>query len=356
MFRRIGIIFGIMTLAGSALMADFSYQQTTTITGGALVNMMKVAGVFSKQARQSRDPVHTTVALKGDRMAHRGPNDVTVIDVGKETITTIDLQKKTYSVVTFDEMKQMMEQMSQKMKQGNQGDVTFKVSAKDTGNAKQVAGFDAREMVLRMEMESTGKQSGQQGSMVITSDMWIAPAVPGYAEVRDFSRRMAEKLNWTPGGNMFTNRPDIAQGMAEAYKEIGKLDGMPVLQTMVMGAEGTVPPGDGGQQPAAQSQPQAQPRPQAQPAPERPSVGGALGSALGGRFGLGRKKSQPKQEDQPPAEPAAAPAQAPASAPGSLLKMTTETSGFSAAPVDESQFAVPAGFKKVESDMKRAGQ
>ena len=29
--------------------------------------------------------------------------------------------------------------------------------------------------------------------MVITTDMWIAPGVPGYQEVRDFYRRMAEK-------------------------------------------------------------------------------------------------------------------------------------------------------------------
>jgi hypothetical protein len=71
---------------------------------------------------------------------------------------------------------------------------------------------------------------------------------------------------------------------------------------------------------------------------------------LGGRFGLGRKK---------PAEQPAAPANAPASggqpsgAPGSLLEMTTEMSSFSANAVDASLLEVPAGFKKVDSELRK---
>ena len=42
-----------------------------------------------------------------------------MIDLGSGTITSIDLQKKQYSVMTFDEMKQMMEQMSQKMQKSD---------------------------------------------------------------------------------------------------------------------------------------------------------------------------------------------------------------------------------------------
>jgi hypothetical protein len=34
--------------------------------------------------------------------------------------------------------------------------------------------------------------------------------------------------------------------------------------------------------------------------------------------------------------------------------MTTETSGFSTAALDSSKFDVPAGFKKIESDMQKA--
>jgi hypothetical protein len=161
--------------------------------------------------------------------------------------------------------------------------------------------------------------------------------------MRDFYKRMAAKLDWTPTGNMFAARPDIAKGMAEAAKEMAKLDGTPVYQTMSMGAEGTAPAGGDAQTPATQSQ--------SQPQAERPTLGGALGGALGGRFGLGKKKAKdaPQSDSSSSQTP---PAQGNSS--GSLIEMTTEFANFSSAPVDSSQFSVPAGYKKVEPEMKRA--
>ena len=339
MFRKIVMAAVAAALAASPLLADFSYHEKSTITGGMMASLMKVAGVFSKQARE---PIESMVALQGDKMATRSATHASIIDLGSETITSIDLQKKTYSVMTFEEMKQVLEQMSQKMKQqpADKPNVDFKVSVDSTGNARQIAGFDAREMVLKMEMQSTDPQSGQQGTMVITTHVWIAPAIPGYGEVRDFHRRMAKKLDWTPSGNMFMARPDVAKGMAEVYDQAAKLDGMPVFQTVSMGAQGQ--PGssstDTAQQPSQQQQ-------QQQPPPEPPSLGGALGGALGGRLGIGKKK---QSSDAPPPQAGSS-----GDASGSLLEMQTEMSGFSSAPADSSLFSVPAGFKKVDSDMKR---
>jgi hypothetical protein len=330
-----------MAVASMPLFADFSYLETTRITGGALMSAMKFAGVFSKQARQANEPIQTTVAVKGDRMVHRSSLHATVIDLASQTITSIDMQKKTYSVMTFDEMKQMLQQMSEKMNQNkNQGEMKFSVSAQNTGKTKQIAGLEAKELVLKLTMAGTDQQSGQRGSMVITADSWIAPQAPGYAEVRDFQRRMAEKLNWTPGGNMFANRPDVQQGMAEVYKESAKLDGMPVFQTTVMGGEGTAPVDRSDQPQSTQAQQQS----------DKPSVSSAVGNALGGRFGLGRKKPQDQQAQQPASQ-----GNTP-SGPAVLIEMTTEMSGFSAGPVDPSQFDVPSGIKKVESELKRGVQ
>jgi hypothetical protein len=346
---------GIMTLAGSSLLADFTYQETSTITGGMMMSMMKVVGAFNKQARE---PIQATIAVKGDKMVHRSATSASVIDLASGTITHIDFQKKQYSVMTFEEMKQMMEQMSekaqksQKSQKGDQPEMKFKVSANATGKTKQVAGLEAKEMVMKMEMEmeATDKDSGQsqKGGMTMTMDMWIAPDVPGYREVRDFHKRMAEKINWNPGSNMFAANPQVSGGMAEAYKEVAKLDGMPVQQLISMGMAGQPGAADGGTAPAQQqSQPQAQQQP-AQPQ----SVGGALGSALGGRFGLGRKKPADQQasSDNPPASGGQASG---SGAPGSLMEMTTELSTFSSNAVDPSLFEVPAGFKKVESAARK---
>src|SRR4051794_23238621 len=122
MSGKIAKLAGITTLAASTLLADFTYQETTKITGGMLISAMKVAGVFSKQARQAGEPTQSTVSVKGDRMMHRNPHHTSIIDLNSQTITSVDLEKKTYSVMTFDEMKQALEQMQQKMQQQKKPD------------------------------------------------------------------------------------------------------------------------------------------------------------------------------------------------------------------------------------------
>ena len=314
----------ILVAASLPALADFSYQETSKITGGMMAGVMKFAGAFSKQARE---PIVSAVAVQGNRMLHGSEHNASIIDLDKETITQINFDKKQYSVMTFAQMKQMMEQMSQSMKSSpdaQKADVQFKVSVKDTGATKGIAGYDTREMILTLEMESTDPQSGARGGMVTTSDMWLAPKASGYNEIADFRKRMAQKLEWAPGMGMMGNRPDMNKGMAELAKEGSKLNGMPVFQTVTMGFHSEGQP-QGGQ--AAQQQ---------QPQQEKPSIGSLLG-------GFGRKK---KSQDEQSAEGGAPPADS-GDASGALMVMTTEMSGFSSAPVDASKFQVPAGFKEV---------
>jgi carbon monoxide dehydrogenase subunit G len=315
--------------------ADFSYDQTSKITGGMMAGMMKFAGAFSKQARE---PMVNTVAVKGDRMVHWSAHHASVIDIDKETITEINFDKKQYSVMTFAQMKQMMDEMSQKMKSSDaqKADVQFKVSVKDTGEKKQIAGFDTHEMLLTMEMEGADKESGNKGGMNMTADMWIAPKSAGYNEIADFYKRMSKKLDWAPGGmGMMGGRPDMAKGMAEIYKEGAKLNGMPVFQVVKMGvhADGQPQNGQAAQAPPPQQDQQA----------DKPSIG----SVLGGFGGFGKKKKKQDQADSG-GEAGAAP-QGSGDASGSLMEMTIELSAFSAATVDSAKFEVPAGFKQVEA-------
>jgi hypothetical protein len=238
MRRRIGVILVASCATVACLFADFSYQQSTKVTGGAMAGMMNMAGAFAKQARE---PNTSTVAVKGDRMVHSSARQATITDLQKETITTVNFDQKTFSVRTFEQMKDMMEQASSKMAgDGKKPEGNFHVSMKDTGQKKKVAGFDTHEVIMTMEMD------GKAG-MTMTSDMWVAPKIAGYDEIRDFHRRMALKVNWAPGGGMpMMGRPEMAKGMAEIAKESAKLDGVPVLQVMKMGgmAAGEATQGD----------------------------------------------------------------------------------------------------------------
>lgn len=351
MLKRIALIGAAALWSGGCLFADFSYEQTSKLTGGMMAGMMKVMGVLSKQARE---PIHTTVLLKGDRLAHVSPQHTQIIDLGKETITEINFQKKAYSVITFAQMAEALKQLEAKLrdeKGQQQMNITVKPSVKETGQTRQISGLDTHQVLVTIEMEGTDPKTGQTGVfMVMTGDMWLAPKIPGYEEVRSFYQRMAQKLTWAPGSGMFAQgRSDVSKGMSEMYKEMSKLNGVPVFQVMKMGA----PVGAQGQPPAGAETPPPQQQQQPQQQAESPSVGGALGrlgGRLGGLGGLGRKK---KQEQQPESQPQPQGQQQQAGSPGSLMEVTTELSGFSSGSVDASKFEVPAGFKQVENEMFR---
>ncbi|MEP6538357.1 MAG: hypothetical protein ABJF23_23665 [Bryobacteraceae bacterium] len=344
MLRKAFLAVSACCLASTAVYADFSYDQNSKITGGALAGMMKMAGAFSKAARE---PMNSTVMVKGDRMAHVGANHISIIDLKSETITDIDPAKHSYSVITFADMAKAMQQMSDKMAaKGKQegADMKMKASVKETGEKKMVSGFNTKEVVLTIEMEMADPKSGEKGTMAVVSDMWLAPDIPGYDEVREFYKRMATKIAWTPGaGGMAMQRGDMMKGMGELAKESAKLQGVPVLQIMKMGGAGDA---------AGSSQTRTETPKQA--APPAPTAGELAASAIAGRLGgfggFGKKK---KPAEEQPAETASAPAQSSDSS-ASLMEMTTESMNFSTAPIDGSRFEVPAGFKKVDHPMEKA--
>lgn len=324
--------------------------------------------------RQMTEPTTTTVAVKGNRMVHLSPHSGQIIDLDKETITSIDFAKQTYSVMTFAEMKQMLEAATQKMQErgGDMPDMSFTASVRETGKAKDVNGASAKEYILTMAMNATDKQSGQTGAFNITNDMWMVPETGGYQEVKDFQQRMAAKLGsmFSPGGNpMMSMRPGMNKGMAEMAQEMSKLKGMAVMQVTRMGSTA-----DGKPLPAASEAPELSQQSQAQ-MPSTGDVagkaasgaasnaegralgrlGGSLPGGLGGLGGFGRRK-QPQQQQQPSEQASNQPPAGAGPGGGLLMEMTTEMSGFSSAPVDATKFEVPAGFKQVKPEMGRRGR
>jgi hypothetical protein len=351
-------VVAVLVAASASLHADFTYTETMQITGGSMLGLMKMAGAFSKQARQAGDPIVSTVAIKGNRMAHINPTSTEIIDLDAETITTIDTLKRQYTVVTFEQMKQQIAAAAARMKEQQQKtqattpqqpsttDVKFQIHVRNTEQAKEVSGLRTKESILTMNMDATDKSSGQTGSMAITNDMWLAPEIPGYDEVKEFYRKFAMKMGtvFSSAINpaMLAQYQGASKGMAEMAEEMSKLKGTPVLQVMRMGMTT-----DGTPLPAASEAPLPPP-----PAgPVMPSAGdvakqsasSAISSKLGG-FGLGGFGK--KKADPPPPDPAPAAA---ATQPTSSVLMETNTQmGNFSRTVNDANFAIPAGFKLVQ--------
>lgn len=332
--------------------ADFTYRERVQITGGTVVTMMKFAGVFSRQARKAGEPILSTVMVKGNRMVRIDQDQTEMIDLDAGTVTMIDHAKRQYTTVTFEQMRKQMEAAAararaEQAKEQHQAppqtsgadspkiDVKFKVKVRSTGASKEVAGLSSKESILTMNMDATDQKSGQAGSLAITNDMYLAPEIPGYEEVREFDKRYAIKMGTVVRAAIndqmiaMMQQPAVAQGMADMIQEMSKLKGIPVLQIMRIGT--TI---NGMPLPAASEV-------LLPVGPPPPTVGSVAKAAVMSSLpfgGFGKKK---KQEEEPP--------MAIDSAAGVvLMESTTQYTDLSRASVDASQFAVPSGYRMVE--------
>jgi len=358
MFHRLQILaLSSAILVPVALHAsDYTYQETTQLTGGSLLKMMHTVGVFSSQARHIGDPIVSTIYLKDNRLANVSPDEIQIIDLDKETITQIDVQKRTYSVMTFDQMKQAIENARQQMKQeaakqqpqpanpeAQDVKMSFDVKVRKTGAQKEISGLQSTEAILTMTMTATNTQNQQSGNLAITNDMWMVPEVPGYDQVRDFYKRFAAKMADATVefgydfSKMLAQNPGANQAIGDMSKEIQKLDGVPIMQVMRMGTSANGQP-----LPAASESPST-------PEPAGPSAGdvakagmsSVISSHLGGFGGFGKKKQSNPPPDQNANQASAQPQAA------ILMETKVTTSNFSSAPVDPSHFDIPKGYTQV---------
>jgi len=368
----IACLLALTLLAPTSLFADFQYTETTKISGGSMMSMMKLAGTFSKQARQIGEPAISSVYVSGNRMARNFPDHSEIVDLDRETVTHIDHQKKQFYTITFQQMKEQLEAAQREAAAHpqpqqpaakpdpapNTTDMKFDVAVRNTGAQKEFSGLQTSESILTLTGQATDQQTGQSGNIAMTNDLWLAPEIPGYQEVRDFNLRYAQKLGIIYGSitapitaSMRSQmKPGSTQGWGEMAKEVSKLKGVPIYTVMRMGSTT-----DGKPLPAASEAP----LPAGDQNAELPSKGdlakqgasnaatsaiasklGGFGSMMGG-FGHKKKDTAP----QPADDPSAAAQPQPTSL--VLMESTTEVSGFSRNPVDPSHFRPPDGYQQV---------
>lgn len=372
MSRRLpyALVSFLLVLPAALYAGDYTYQQTTQLTGGSLLHMMKTVGVFSSQARHVGDPVVSTIYLKDNRLANVSPENIEIIDLDQETITQVDIQKKTYYVTTFAQIKQAMENARAQMQQeaakqpqpatnpdAQNVKMSFDVKVRNTGAQKEVSGLQSSESILTLMLKATDTQTQQSGNMAITNDMWMVPSVPGYEQVEDFYKRFAEKMSDATVGlgydfsKMLSQNPAAGQALNDMAGEMRKLHGVPIMQVMRMGttANGQPLPAASEAPLPADSGPAAPSAGQVAKAGMSSMISSRLGG-FGGFGGFGRKKNNPPADqntDQNGNQAATGSSQA---QPTTAILMETQitTSNFSSAPVDPSHFDIPAGYKQVQ--------
>ncbi len=267
--RIVLAILLVLPLSVPAL-ADFKYTDTSQITGGALMGMANFAAKFSKDSRAAMQPVSTTHYVKGNRVrTESSDGTVQIIDLDGRRIISIDNLKKTYSVMTFDEMKAAMEKAQKdaqdKMQDAKKSDpqaqnaqlqVTPKITVTPGTQTRVILGQNTTETKVKMDMDMQATNNGQPAAQPATSangqptnvtitmtmDTFVAPTVPGYQEFGEFYKKMATEVNWVPPSNIHID-PRMNQGMSELQKNSAALKGLPLLSYISMGIP-TPPNGD----------------------------------------------------------------------------------------------------------------
>ena len=155
----------------------------------------------------------TSTSLKGDRMRKDQLDGVEltssqIIQLDREQIVTLDHKKKTYTVMTFAEMKAQMEKAIAAAKStpppqnqpapeaDKKPDVKVepKINVKDTGETKVINGFNTRRVLLTVEMEGEDQKTKDKGAMGADTELWITKDVSGFDEQNQFYMKYAKAM------------------------------------------------------------------------------------------------------------------------------------------------------------------
>jgi hypothetical protein len=291
------VVLGVVSVTVSA-QADFSYTTTRKATGGSMAAM---AG---------QDNQTSKYFFKGQKMKVDSGDTAVILDFDAQTITTINNAQKTISVKGFNDVS------------AAPSDISAKIDVKETGQKKNVNGFDASELVMTMDVNSPQMQ--QMGKMQMEMDMWISKDVPGAGELRAFYRKNMAKFPWAAlgGGNQ-----GMQAGLADLQRKVAEMDGVPVQQLVKVRMAGGS---------AAPAMPQ-------------------MSAEQSAKMADAMAKLQAMQKQGGPAAAAAAQAMArmggmqgagAGGASTSMIEMTMDSSAFSAGSIPDSVFEAPAGYQK----------
>lgn len=365
--------------------ADVTLQQNISVEAGGSMSVMNSTGTVTTAVSGNRGRTENRMESTSKLMKTfaKNVNTATIVLLEDEKMLNLMPEQKKYSEVTFEQMRQKMEQGMAQMEEMQGGGLPVSeeecqwsepvVDVEKTRNSQKFAGVKARQTIITATQSCTIPDSGKSCDMKWELEFWNAKKIPGEDEARAFQEGMAKAMG---GDELLALAKVNTQGLLGMFKggweevlsESGDLKGYPVktVMSLAMGGEQCTTPGG---QPIAMDDIWSEAGNAAvdaaagtaashagsavgQKAGEAvgDSVGGsvagsAIGAAsqklIGGALGKFRKRKKDKEPKAEVANPAAGSV--------TLFKVTTELTGVSDKDIADNQFLVPDGWQKVES-------
>ena len=325
------VALSLVAVGAGAAQAEVKTRNKSQVKFEGMLGRMM--GMFGGKA--VKEGIVSTSAVKGDRMATLNDSTGRIVDLAEEKVYELDLKKKSYTVMTFAELRQQLKEAQEKAQRDAEKaakeeagkekekakepdqkapemDVEFDV--KETGERKAIAGYDAREVVMTITVHEKGRTIEDRGGLIVASDMWLGPEIPAMRELAEFELRYWKAIApEAPGmspeqlATVVAMYPLVKQAMDRLNREQVNMKGTPLLTVTTFDAVKSA------DQTAKESQ---------------SSSGGGLS---GGMSGMLARKMMKKDKDEKPRV--------------TIFTINAETLEI-ATSVSAADLEIPAGFKQ----------
>jgi hypothetical protein len=244
-------VLSLVALSASPAWADVKTREKTHVSLGGMLG--KIFNMFGGKA--AKEGVVQTTAVKGNRKITINEATGQIIDLSEEKIYDLDMKKKTYEVTTFEQLRQRMREAREKaekqaeQQQGKeekpqekaqpQKEYEIDFSVKETGQKKQLAGYDTREVIMTVTVREKGKTLEDGGGLVMNVDSWLGPQIPALKELAEFDLKYWRQLQGPDAMGMSAEQMAMVVAMYPAFKQAAdrmqkespKLQGTPLAST-----------------------------------------------------------------------------------------------------------------------------
>jgi len=247
------VALSLVAVGAGAAQAEVKTRNKSQVKFEGMLGRMM--GMFGGKA--VKEGVVSTSAVKGNRMVTLNDTTGRIVDLAEEKVYELDLKKKSYTVMTFAELRQQLKEAQEKAQRDAEKaakeeagkekekakepdqkapemDVEFDV--KETGERKAIAGYDAREVVMTITVHEKGRTIEDRGGLIVASDMWLGPEIPAMRELAEFELRYWKAIApEAPGmspeqlATVVAMYPLVKQAMDRLNREQVNMKGTPLL-------------------------------------------------------------------------------------------------------------------------------
>ena len=201
LFWSCAIACFLLGLSAAPALADVKTRDKGQVKfEGMLGTMMRMFG-----GKALSEGIVSTNAVKGNRKATL--NDLTgrIVDLGEQKVYDLDMKKKTYTVTTFEQLRQKLREAQERAAKeakdapreagepaqpsGNEKQYEFDFDVKETGQTRPIAGYEAKQVIMTVTVREKGKTLDESGGVVLTTDSWLGPDIPAMRELAEFEMK-----------------------------------------------------------------------------------------------------------------------------------------------------------------------